>query len=62
MRAGGVGEAMASKLLEKGYCGKYSLTAVDNEFVRHASVSSLLEKYSMSAEKMYEKIMNEVEQ
>ncbi len=61
MRAGGVGEVMASRLLEKGFGGSFSLTAVDNEFVSHASVSSLLEKYSMSAEKMYEKILNEVE-
>lgn len=53
MRAGGVGEVMASKLLEKGFCGGYSIIAVDNEFVGHASVSSLLEKYSMSAEKIY---------
>lgn len=62
MRAGGVGEVMASKLLEKGFDGGYSLTAVDNEFVSHASVSSILDRYSMSAEKMYEKILNEVEQ
>lgn len=62
MRTGGVGESMASKLLEKSFDGRYSITAVDNEFVGHASVSSLLEKYSMSAKKMYEKIMNEVEQ
>lgn len=61
MRAGGVGEVMASRLLEKGFGGSFSLTAVDNKFVSHASVSSLLEKYSMSAEKMYEKILNEVE-
>ena len=61
MRAGGVGEVTASRLLEKGFGGSFSLTAVDNEFVSHSSVSSLLEKYSMSAEKMYEKILNEVE-
>lgn len=61
MRAGGVGEVTASRLLEKGFGGSFSLTAVDYEFVSHASVSSLLEKYSMSAEKMYEKILNEVE-
>lgn len=62
MRAGGVGEVTASRLLEKGFGGSFSLTAVDNEFVSHASVSSLFGRYSMSAEKMYEKILNEVEQ
>jgi len=60
MRAGGVGEVLASRLLEKGYGGSYCLTAVDNEFVSHASVARLLEKYSLSAEKMCEKILNEV--
>lgn len=62
MRAGGVGECLASKLLEKGYDGGWSLTAVDGEFVAHASVNSLMEKYSLSAEKMYEKILNGVMQ
>lgn len=62
MRAGGVGEVLASLLLEKGYKGRYSLTAVDNEFVSHASVSRLMEKYGLSAQKMCEKIINEVEQ
>lgn len=62
MRAGGVGEYLASKLLEKGYGGGWSLTAVDSEFVAHANISSLMERYSLSAEKMYEKILNEVMQ
>ena len=62
MRAGGVGEVLASRLLEKGYGGSYCLTAVDNEFVSHASVARLLEKYLLSAEKMCEKILNEVKQ
>lgn len=62
MRAGGIGEELASRLLESGYKGSYSVTAVDNEFVSHASVERLLEKYSLSAEKMCEKILNEVKQ
>lgn len=57
MRSGGVGEVLASRLLEKGFAGGYSITAVDGEFVSHASVSSLMDKYSLSAEKMCEKIM-----
>ncbi len=57
MRSGGVGEKLASLLLEKGFAGKYSITAVDDEFVSHASVSRLMEKYSLSAEKMAEKIL-----
>ena len=61
MRAGGVGEVLASHLLEKGYAGKYSITAVDNEFVSHATVERLMEKYGLSTQKMCEKILNEVE-
>lgn len=60
MRCGGVAEKFASELIEKGFGGKYSITAVDCEFVSHASVSSLMEKYSMSPEKMALLIENEV--
>ncbi len=60
MRCGGVAEEFASKLVEKGYGGKYSITAVDCEFVSHASVSRLMEKYSMSPDKMALLIENEV--
>ncbi len=52
MRCGGVAEGYASMLYENGFKGKYKITAVDGEFVSHASVDRLLEKYSMSAEKM----------
>lgn len=60
MKAGGVGERMASELLEKGFGGKYSVTAVDGEFASHASVASLMKKYSMDADSMVCKIENEV--
>lgn len=62
MRSGGTGESFASKLLENGYCGTWSLTAVDGEFVSHAGVNVLMEKYSLSGEKMAEKIFDEVMQ
>ncbi|MBQ2972938.1 MAG: 1-deoxy-D-xylulose-5-phosphate synthase [Clostridia bacterium] len=60
MKNGGVAEGLACRLIEKGYDGKYSVTAVDCEFVGHASVPRLMEKYSMSAEKMALMIENEV--
>ncbi len=62
MRSGGTGESFASKLLENGYCGTWSLTAVDGEFVPHAGVAALMDRYSLSGEKMAEKIFNEVMQ
>lgn len=60
MRSGGVGEKFASELLEVGFNGKFSITAVDGEFVAHASVARLMEKYSMDAAGMARKIENEV--
>ncbi len=60
MRSCGVGEKFASVLLENGYKGSYSLTAVDGEFVAHASVTRLMEKYSMDAAGMVRKIEEEV--
>ncbi len=61
MRSGGVAEKFASLLLEKGYKGGYSVTAVDDEFVAHASVARLMEKYSMDADGMALKIEKEVQ-
>ncbi len=60
MRSGGVAEKFGCALLEKGYNGKYSVTAVDGEFVAHASVARLMEKYSMDAAGMARKIEKEV--
>ena len=52
MKGGGIGEKFGCDLLIKGFGGKYRLTAVEDEFVAHASVSSLMEKYSMSPSAM----------
>lgn len=52
MKGGGIGEKFGCDLLLKGFEGKYRLTAVDDEFVAHASVESLMEKYSMSPSEM----------
>lgn len=60
MKNGGVAEGFASKLIEKGFAGRCSITAVDGEFVSHASVDRLMEKYLMSPEKMALMIEKEV--
>ena len=60
MRSGGVGEKFASVLLESGFRGSYSITAVDGEFVSHASVQRLMEKYSLDTAGIVRKIENEV--
>ncbi len=60
MRSGGVAEKFGSLLLENGFKGGYSVTAVDDEFVAHASVARLMEKYSMDSDGMARKIEEEV--
>ncbi len=52
IKSGGVGEKLGSMLLERGYKGKYVLTAVNDEFVPHASVESLMRKYNLDADGM----------
>ncbi len=54
MKSGGVGEKLGSMLSENGFRGLYRITAVNDEFVAHASVSRLMEKYSLDADGMAE--------
>lgn len=56
MRSGGTGEKLACALLERGYKGGYEITAVNDEFVPHAPVPRLLEKFGMDARSMAEKV------
>ncbi len=53
IRSAGVGEKFALMLLENGYKGKYSLTAINDCFVEQASVESLLTKYNLDALGMF---------
>ncbi len=56
VKSGGIGEKLAAELLENGYKGRYSLTAVNDEFVKQATISELYDKYGLSAEKIAQKI------
>lgn len=47
MRSCGVGEKLGCMLLEKGYTGSYSITAVDDKFAPQASVSDLIALYKL---------------
>lgn len=49
IRSGGIGERVGFRLLEEGFCGKYKLTAVPDDFVCQATVNELLEQYSLDA-------------
>ena len=52
IRSGGIGEKLGSALLERGYCGKYRIKAIEDKFVQQASVSELLSAYGLDCEAM----------
>ena len=54
IRSGGIGEKLAAGLLEKGYCGKYRIRAIEDKFVEQASVDELLEIYGLNCDAMIE--------
>ena len=58
-KSAGVAEKLGITLLEKGYKGKYSITAVEDKFVEQASINELLSKYGLNKEAMIKKISEE---
>lgn len=54
-KAGSVGTYFAETLAEKGYNGKFEHIAVNNEFVPHASVTSLMSKFGLDRDSIYER-------
>lgn len=50
IKNGGVGEIFALALLENGFKGSYRLTAVDNEYIKQASVREQTEKYGLDTD------------
>ncbi len=59
LESGSVGERFAYLLSKNSFNGKFIHTAVDDGFVKQASVSSLIKKYKLDSEGMYEVISNE---
>lgn len=55
VRSGSIGQSFADSLFEKGYNGKYEHVAVDDAFVPHATVKSLLKKFNLDTESIVEK-------
>ncbi len=55
--SGSVGQTFSDRLLSVGYCGKYEHIAVNDEFVPHASVDSLIKKYKFDTESIVSKIL-----
>ena len=57
-RYGGVGSTLGQKLLERGYKGTYRLTAINNQFVKHATYRETLEDHLLD-DKSISKILAE---
>ncbi len=53
-KSGGIGEHMASKLMEMGYGGKFKLKAIENGFVAQAETYAALKKNGLDSESMIE--------
>lgn len=55
--SGGIGQSFAELLLNCGFKGAYEHIAVNDEYVHHASVKSLMKKYGFDRESIVNKIM-----
>ncbi len=56
IKQSGINETFLSLITENGYTGRYSVRAVDNSFVTHASVARLLQKLGLDADGMYDMV------
>lgn len=60
VKDGSVSEKFGSHLLEKRYRGNYFATAVEDGFVKHASVETQIRKYGLDADSMAEKVSENI--
>lgn len=61
IRSGGIGEKLAATLLEKGYKGDYSLCAVQDCFVKQATIPQLIEQFGFDSESIAQKVKSSAE-
>lgn len=59
IRSGGVGEHFASMLIQLGFHGIYKHIAVNDEFIKQASVSKQLALYKMDIDSMIKEVCDE---
>ncbi len=52
--SGGIAEHVAYLLLKRGFDGKYSVSAINDEFVGASTINSALKKYKLDTESMIE--------
>ncbi len=56
--SGGIAEHIACRLLQKGYSGKYTVRAINGEFVGASTIPSALKKYSLDTQSMIDIVGN----
>lgn len=56
IKSGGIAEKFGSLLAEMGFCGEYSITAINDRFVKHATVWSQMKELSLDPEGMEDKM------
>jgi 1-deoxy-D-xylulose-5-phosphate synthase len=59
MISGGIGEHFGINLFEKGFCGKYRVFGIDDEFVPQAKVSEQLKMYKLDTDGIAETVRAE---
>ncbi len=57
VKSGGIGQSFADMLFDMNYEGNYKHIAVNDEFVPHASVTSLIKKYHLDSESIVNQIL-----
>lgn len=60
MKSGGVADEFALKCVENGYKGDINITAIDGQFVQHATVAQSLESLRLDADSVYETIKSKL--
>lgn len=58
MAIGGIGEHFYNEISNRGFNGKFNLTAIDDIYVKHAKVESLLKKLNLDAEGMANTVLS----
>ncbi len=58
-KSGGTAEKLGSMLMESGFNGRYKITAVNDNYVRQASITELIKEYSLDTDSMIKIVSGE---
>lgn len=59
IKKGGIGQELLSDLYESGFCGQMRIVAIEDEFVKQASVDSTFKHYGFDKDSMIEMIQKQ---